>query len=142
MNWSIRSRKLSELYTGLILLGIGAIGFLLARYFPEIVSRWMPICLFHKLSGIPCPACGSTRAGLYLSRLRFGDALLANPLFTFVYLVMAITALNALAGWLLGRNLVLNLNERERKWLRILILGCIPVNWLFLILLPFLHKVN
>jgi len=142
MNWSIRSRNFSELQTGLILLVIGAVGFLMARYFPEAVARWMPVCLFHRLSGIPCPACGSTHAGLYLSRFRFRDALLANPLFTFVYLAMATTAVNALAGWIFGRNLAVNLNELEKKWLRILILCCIPANWLLLILLPFLQKGN
>lgn len=43
-------------------------------------SRWLPPCIFHKLTGLHCPGCGNTRA---LHALVHGDlraSLAYNPL--------------------------------------------------------------
>ena len=39
-----------------------------------------PICVFHKITTIPCPACGTTRATILLAHGHIGGALLLNPL--------------------------------------------------------------
>lgn len=52
-----------------------------------------PFCLFHKITGIPCPGCGGTRAAELLMSGNFVDALYTNPLsvvfcaFLFVFAV-------------------------------------------------------
>ncbi|MFI5196406.1 MAG: DUF2752 domain-containing protein [Chitinophagales bacterium] len=38
------------------------------------------VCLFRKVTGLPCPSCGSTRSVLYITKLEFRDALYANPI--------------------------------------------------------------
>jgi len=37
------------------------------------------ICIFKSATGIPCPACGSTRATLQLLHGKIGDSILINP---------------------------------------------------------------
>lgn len=57
-----------------------------------IVGFSIPIfCIFKKISGIPCPGCGLTRAFLYLASFRFIEAVKQN------ILVMPFV-LSALAG--------------------------------------------
>jgi hypothetical protein len=40
----------------------------------------IPACNFHRLTGLPCPGCGGTRASLLLSRLDMFGAIEMNPL--------------------------------------------------------------
>lgn len=42
--------------TGVVLTGV------VLYYFNPVECRWLPPCLFHKLTGLYCPGCGSTRA--------------------------------------------------------------------------------
>lgn len=50
------------------------------------------LCLFHRLTGWPCPACGTTRGVLNLLAGRVAEAWLANPLMmTFLPLMLAAT---------------------------------------------------
>jgi len=39
----------------------------------------LPPCGFHRLTGLPCPGCGTTTAFAYAVRLRFAHAFMANP---------------------------------------------------------------
>jgi hypothetical protein len=38
------------------------------------------VCLFHRVTGLPCPSCGSTHSVLHIAQLHFGDALHDNPI--------------------------------------------------------------
>lgn len=63
------------IYGGIALLMLGA------AWLPPILSL-APDCVFQGLTGLPCPACGSTRSFVHLSQ---GDVLSAfsmNPLTT------------------------------------------------------------
>jgi hypothetical protein len=40
---------------------------------------WLPPCLFHRLTGLWCPACGATRAFHQLARGNFMAAFHFNP---------------------------------------------------------------
>lgn len=44
------------------------------------VSSYLPPCLFHLWTGLPCPGCGTTRAVTSLLQLRLLDAIAWNPL--------------------------------------------------------------
>jgi hypothetical protein len=43
-------------------------------------SRFMPVCLFHHLTGLYCPGCGSGRMLVHLCHLEIIPAFFSNPL--------------------------------------------------------------
>jgi hypothetical protein len=78
----------------------------LAFALPGLVSRAssaLPPCPVKALSGVPCPACGSGRAVLALSRLDLSAAFSSNPLFALSALLFVIGGLAALGLALSGR---------------------------------------
>jgi len=77
--WSQQSPR-NRLYAGII--GVGGAGVVWLVVDGVTDGTWTP-CLFKLLTGIPCPACGSTRAVLAL--LRGGDVLAYNPLGIFTF---------------------------------------------------------
>lgn len=46
---------------------------------PESASQFFPKCIFHSLTGIPCPGCGTTRVWQYLMHGEIYNALYTNP---------------------------------------------------------------
>ena len=56
---------------------------------------FFPACPFHKITGLPCPGCGMTRAFLLLGQLRVGEALAAHPLAPGLLLAMLWTLVGA-----------------------------------------------
>ena len=88
--WSQRSPR-NRLYAGII--GVGGAGVVWLVIDAATDGTWTP-CLFKLLTGIPCPACGSTRAVLAL--LRGEDALAYNPLgiITFAVALLTLVALS------------------------------------------------
>ncbi|MCM1300359.1 MAG: DUF2752 domain-containing protein [Alistipes senegalensis] len=55
-------------------------------------TAWMPQCLFHRLTGWECPACGSQRAIYSLLHGRVGAAFRFNP-----FMIISIPYLAAVA---------------------------------------------
>ncbi len=49
------------------------------------VARLMPQCMFKKMTGMPCPSCGMSRAFCSISRRRIADAFGYNPLSVLLY---------------------------------------------------------
>lgn len=66
-----------ELLWGAVLLVV----FAAARLLPSRLLTWYP-CPFHKVTGMPCPTCGTTRATLHAVHLEWGAAFSLNPLGT------------------------------------------------------------
>ncbi|MCD8166877.1 MAG: DUF2752 domain-containing protein [Bacteroides sp.] len=69
------------LTTGTLLLYLGN---------PE-TSRWFPKCIFHSLTGLNCPACGTQRALHQLFHLNINAAFRYNP-----FLIISLPYLAAL----------------------------------------------
>lgn len=63
-------------YLGIILILIS--GYFFLYNFPDLLEGHT-VCLFKKITGIPCPACGSTRATLQLIHGQFLNSILINP---------------------------------------------------------------
>jgi hypothetical protein len=130
-----------------VILPFFLFSFLLAR-FAAPLFKLLPACTFRQVTGVPCPSCGATRAGLALAR---GDLLVAlsyNPLL--------VISLGILFGWSVyrvfeiwsgksvsGRPLKMAAKtfgtysesakfttRQRRRWLAI---GAIVLNWLYLI---------
>lgn len=75
---------------------VAAVGGWVLYTFPPAGSRFYPQCIFHALTGLDCPGCGSTRALHHLVHGRFGDALAMNP---YLFAVIAVFAFALPAFW-------------------------------------------
>jgi hypothetical protein len=73
----------------------------LAPWMP-LLARLAPACVFHALTGVPCPACGTTRAVLALAQLDPRAAIEFNPLVT-VGLVVGFVLAAAALPWVMAR---------------------------------------
>lgn len=113
-------------------MAIGLTGWLLARIIPDL-EQMLPACTFRSWTGIPCPACGATHCGVYLSQFRFIDALMSNPFFFCLYLAVAAWGCNSLLGLVLGQNCVLEMTETENRRVFRGALYFILISWLFVI---------
>lgn len=54
--------RILRLLPGAVLLFCGATGLLFLYFHPPGTTRWLPQCLFYRLTGFYCAGCGSTRA--------------------------------------------------------------------------------
>lgn len=86
-------------------------------------------CLFKRVSGHPCPSCGSTRAVMALLRGQWGEAFLWNPL----VLVTLMGAAGILAFRLAsGSRLVLAWDASGRRLAYVLAGLVILANWVWI----------
>lgn len=62
--------------------GLGLVALLLAFAFWDPATAGGPdLCLFHRATGVACPACGLTRAAAALAHGELGESLRWHPLF-------------------------------------------------------------
>ena len=90
----------------------------------------LPPCLFHELAGIPCPACGGTRALLALLRFDPGAAFAWNPLAAAAGVVFFAGGVVALGAALAGREV---LSPRPAPVLRAALALSFAANWIFVV---------
>lgn len=110
---------------------------LAAAAFARLIMQWnvaLPACNFKRLTGLPCPLCGGTRAMRSLAELDLGTALHFNPLVVF----SALAILGWFALWSLDRFLTRPVLPRIKIWLRRwpvwwIVGGMVLLNWAYLI---------
>lgn len=98
-----------------------------------LLAPLMPACPLRTLTGVPCPTCGSTRAGLALLHGDLPNALRLNPLAT----VAAVAFLLGGALVPVWVGLVQRVPDLPSRWppgLRIAVLAAIVANWLWLLI--------
>ena len=115
-----------------LVLALGAASGVLMLPFAPRFAPFVPPCLFHALTGMPCPGCGTTRAVLALARADVGAALAWNPLATSALLVGGAACLLA-PLWLYARGPVPTLSPNLPVRARLLLGLAIAVNWGWLV---------
>jgi len=81
--------------------------------FPPAATRWYPRCLFHYLTGLNCPGCGSLRALHAILHGRVIEAVGCNPLLVAVLSVsVAGGVLRVIAALALKRSVDVRLPSR------------------------------
>lgn len=98
----------------------------------EQLASKLPACLIKSWSGMPCLACGTTRAGLALSRLDVAGAFSINPLAALSWITLIGGGLAA------GLLALLNVPLREPDLNLSLPVRCLLVticlaNWVYLV---------
>ncbi len=117
-------RQLAFLWGGTALAGAAA------APFARVLAAGAPACLFHTLTGIPCPTCGATRALFALVRLDLGAALSWNPLVTLVVVFFLAGGLVALARALGGKGVP---DGAPPRWAGAAAALAVAANWAFVI---------
>lgn len=56
----------------------------------SIPTHWLPPCLFHFVTGLPCPGCGGTRAFVSLLKGDLIHSFLYHPVVPFCFLLYVI----------------------------------------------------
>jgi hypothetical protein len=106
-----------------------------ARFFPFHRINF-PVCWFHKLSGLPCPSCGGTRAFIALAHGRWVEGISIHP--GAAVLFLAACCYVPYAAWTVAcrrpRLRVALTSGRERVGLVVAAAALILLNWIYLIL--------
>jgi hypothetical protein len=98
----------------------------------ERLASSLPGCPIKALIGLPCLTCGTTRAGLALSRLDLVGAISINPLAALAWLILVG------GGLVAGLLALLDIPVREPEWRLSLPMRCLLVmafltNWAYLV---------
>ena len=133
MKLEVKTCHKKDLQIGFIYGLIGITGVIFSLVIKDL-NRFIPPCMFRILTGIPCPACGGTRTGIYLSHLQFLKAFKMNPLFCLIFISLALWGINTLVGMFLGNNMTIMLSKKEKQILKWIVILVLPLNWLYLIL--------
>lgn len=102
-----------------------------ATLLANLAGHNVPLCVFKRLTGIPCPTCGSMRGAISLARGDLAGAWWCNPLM-FSVAVVFFTAL--LVRVILGRAIVVHLSPRQRAAAWVLAGAAVLLNWTHVIL--------
>jgi len=133
MKFVIHKTTASEQFVGIGYGVVGLVGLILTR-FDHFILNIMPQCTFHKLTGLPCPSCGATRAGIYLGHFQIVRSFLENPIFFILYITLVFYALNSVVGALFHKNIQLQTSRPGKKATLHVVLIVILFNWAYLII--------
>lgn len=101
-------------------------GIFLARKYNTPIE----LCLFKRLTGIPCPTCGSTTGSFLILQGRVIEGWLKNPfVFTLLPLLFCSTALQVTTGY----RIRLNYSGKRRTYITIILITAIAANWGYII---------
>ena len=130
MRWTpltVAERQLAYIWGGLALALVA-----LKPLWPVIEPFVWP-CLFHSITGVPCPSCGATRSVLALLAGDVSGAVRFNPL------VFAATVVFVLGGviaplWAWRRGTAPRFNRPLPRSIRLGLVALILLNWVWLII--------
>jgi hypothetical protein len=89
-----------------------------------------PLCSLRLLAHVPCPFCGTGRAGLCALQGHLLDAWRLNPL---VVTVAAIAAVLLIGRLVLARRVQVDLTARERRAAWAAAAALLALNWLYVL---------
>ena len=100
------------------------------------LARELGVCLIKRVTGIPCPSCGSTRSVLSVLNGDLAGALHWNPFGFIIVLILMVFPVWILYDVLSHRNTLFNFyNQTElflkRKWIAIPAILLVLLNWIW-----------
>jgi hypothetical protein len=103
------------LLAAVILMTVSAAAALIYVFEPAQFQR-VPLCLFNKLTGLQCPACGATRATHHLLHGNFASAFRLNPLVFVFYPILGYGLLSEILELVAGITLPAIRFSRAGAW--------------------------
>jgi hypothetical protein len=104
-----KSAPPSPIIFAFIVLGVTASGVgVMVFFFNPSTHGFYPVCLFHSLTGLNCPGCGSTRALYALLHGDFRLALKDNALFVLTFAALILSGVRCLWQKTTGRATTFN----------------------------------
>jgi len=89
----------------------------------------VPPCIFHAVTGLPCPFCGGTRSFVAMAHGHVGIAMYLYPLGPLLFLGVIAAVLYCAFAIASGRRMHLNLSWRQRRNLIFAGLVLLALNW-------------
>ena len=93
---------------------------------------WTPIppCIFHQVTGQPCPMCGATRSFVAMAHGDIARSVYLYPLAPVLFLAMLIGI--GYGGWVMvtGKRVRLEMSVRTSQRIGLIILLAFALNWL------------
>jgi len=129
MTW--RRARREDLPLALLWLASAGMGVAFLPVLP-VATRLLPPCALHALTGIPCVACGSSRAALALAHGEWLHALALNPLASLALMMGGLGGIVAPA-WVAVRGPLPGLDDGTSHRLRIVAWCAVAAQWAYLI---------
>lgn len=127
----------NKLYAILSTACVAGYGWLTFTYYQQVAHLAEPgICLFKRITSIPCPSCGSTRSVLSLIKGDIAGALYWNPFGILLVSVLLITPFWIFYDLVSRKEslLTMYLNAEQfvgRKWIAIPGIILVIMNWVW-----------
>ena len=87
-----RTGSVTLKYKALLFLIAGAVLYFSLSSPPNLNShKHFTVCIFHNITGYPCPACGTIRGLKLFFHFKFYDALMMNPLSVIIAVFMTVS---------------------------------------------------
>jgi len=97
-----------------------------------VLAPHLRSCTFHRLTGVPCPTCGTTRTALAILDGDIVGAVLINPLAALAGIVFIVGGLMAIP-WLLFRWPVPSFGLRWTPTWTVALVAVVAANWAYVI---------
>ena len=129
----MKSNQLYLLFTVLTLAGAGWVG--LHLFQPELHNHNIGACIFKLVTGIPCPACGTTRSVVHLVHGDIQQAAWINPFGFFAVLFLVIIPCWLLHDLILKRRSLFHTYVRAeaviktKSWMYLPMIALVLINW-------------
>jgi hypothetical protein len=110
---------------------------LLINFNKVVVHSGEPgVCLFKRITSIPCPSCGSTRSVLSIVNGDIATAIYWNPFGLIIMAILIISPFWLIYDVLLKRDTLFHAYNRteiilRRKWIAILLILLVILNWIW-----------
>lgn len=122
-----------------LIVSICAAGYIwLAISFKSTVagSKDTGLCLFKKITHIPCPSCGSTRLVLLLAKGDIRESLFLNPMGILLAIIMITLPLWILYDLIKRKESLYNFYNRsefflKRRWVAVPAILLLLINWIW-----------
>ncbi len=106
-------------------------GYFLFIFYPHFINNYS-FCLFKYVTGIPCPACGSTRATILLFNGEILKSVLLNPLALVTNLSIFISLFWLIYELFTDRNEFVNFMKKDWNLkYKIIVVTIFLLNWIW-----------